>query len=193
MFRWLFSIALFLAVSVDCGAQAPAPSAAPAATPASNTANAPAQSSSDSPAKVSDGSASPSVAAGTGATKKVWTNENLRDANGNVSVVGDKRNQKYNMTPVPTADSATVTRIRQNLQKLQDQLDDVNKQITAYKQFEEGETVPDSGQDISKGYTRTPVNQQIAKLQGKKKDLQTKIDELIDEARKKGVEPGQLR
>ena len=193
MFRWLFSIALFLAVSVDCGAQAPAPSAAPAATPASNTANAPAQSSSDSPAKVSDGSASPSAAAGTGATKKVWTNENLRDANGNVSVVGDKRNQKYNMTPVPAADSATVARIRQNLQKLQGQLDDVNKQITAYKQFEEGETVPDSGQDISKGYTRTPVNQQIAKLQGKKKDLQTKIDELIDEARKKGVEPGQLR
>ncbi len=69
----------------------------------------------------------------------------------------------------------------------------MNKQITAYKQFEEGETVPDSGQDISKGYTRTPVNQQIAKLQGKKKDLQTQIDELIDEARKKGVEPGQLR
>jgi hypothetical protein len=193
MFRWLFWIALFLAVSTNCAAQAPAPSAAPAVTPAANTANTPAQSSPSSAPKVSDGSASTSASAATTATKKVWTNDNLRDANGNVSVVGDKRNQKYNMTPAQPADPATVARIRQNLQKLEGQLDDVNKQITAYKQFEEGETVPDSGQDISKGYTRTPVNQQIAKLQGKKKDLQRQIDELIDEARKKGVEPGQLR
>lgn len=30
-------------------------------------------------------------------------------------------------------------------------------------------------------------------LQEKKKDLQAQIDALLDEARKKGVEPGQLR
>jgi hypothetical protein len=191
MFRWLFSIALLLAVSILCTAQTPAPSTA--ATPETNTATTSGSSTASSPTKVTDGSATPSTNVGTPPAKKVWTNENLRDANGNVSVVGDKRNQKYSMTPVQPADAATVARIRQNLQKLQGQLDDVNKQITAYKQFEEGETVPDSGPEISKGYTRTPVNQQIAKLQGKKKDLQTQIDELIDEARKKGVEPGQLR
>jgi hypothetical protein len=30
-------------------------------------------------------------------------------------------------------------------------------------------------------------------LQDKKKDLQSKMDALLDEARKKGVEPGELR
>jgi hypothetical protein len=34
---------------------------------------------------------------------------------------------------------------------------------------------------------------QIRVLQDQKKDLQSKIDALLDEARKKGVEPGQLR
>jgi hypothetical protein len=37
------------------------------------------------------------------------------------------------------------------------------------------------------------VNQQIISLQKKKKQLQDKIDALVDEARKKGVQPGDLR
>ena len=107
--------------------------------------------------------------------------------------MGDKRNQKYTMTPAKTADAGTVARIKQNLQKLQSQLDDVNKQLAAFKQFQDGEPVSEGGRDVSKGYSRTPVSQQIVKLQNKKKDLQGQIDDLVDEARKKGIDPGQLR
>jgi uncharacterized protein YukE len=107
-------------------------------------------------------------------------------------VVGDPRNQKYPLTP-GKADAGTATRIRQNLEKLQKQLADVNKQLATYKQFLDGEAVSQGARDMSRGYSRTPVDQQMAKLQEKKKDLQEQIDALIDEARKKGVEPGQLR
>jgi hypothetical protein len=69
--------------------------------------------------------------------KKVWTNENLNEARESVSVVGDKRNQKHTMSQSKPADAATVARVRQNLQKLQWQLD-VNKQLAAYQDFEDG-------------------------------------------------------
>jgi hypothetical protein len=37
------------------------------------------------------------------------------------------------------------------------------------------------------------VDQQITSLQDKKKQLEVKIGALLDEARKKGVQPGDLR
>jgi len=127
------------------------------------------------------------------APKKVWTNEDMANVKGGVSVVGDKRNQNYHLTPAQTADPATIDRIKKNLQKLQGQLDDVNAKLASYKQFEDGEPVSTGERDTSKGYSRTPVNQQIIQLQNKKKDLTTQIGDLWDEARKKGIDPGQLR
>ncbi len=107
--------------------------------------------------------------------------------------MGDNRNQKYTVTPAKPADPATVSKIRENLKKLQTQLDGINQQLSALKDFQEGETVTKSSDDIPQGYTRVPVNQQIPVLQEKKKKLEAQIDELLDEARKKGIEPGQLR
>jgi hypothetical protein len=107
--------------------------------------------------------------------------------------VGDKRNQKYTVTPTKPADPATVSRIRQNLEKLQSQLDEVNLELTSFKEFQEGETVTKSSNEIQKGYTRMPVNQQMAVLRDKKKKLEGQIDALFEEARKKGIDPGQLR
>jgi hypothetical protein len=182
MFRWLFSPALFLSLAAfPCAAQSPATGT----TADDNTA----------PATPNVSGATTSSGSNTAAAtpKKVWTNDNLKDANGSVSVVGEKGNQKYAVPLTKTADPATVAKIRQSLEKLQKQLDDVNKQLSAYKQFQDGEAVSDGGRDVSKGYSRTPVNQQMAKLQDKKKELQIQIGELVDEARKKGIEPGQLR
>jgi hypothetical protein len=183
MSRWLFTLIafLFLVTAGPCLAQ----SANPASPADSSQAQAPAK-----PADPSTTSTPPIPAP---AAKRVWTNDNLADASGSVSVVGDKRNPKYAITPAKTGDPATAARIRQSLDKLQRQLDDVNKQLLGFKQFLEGETVSESGRDMSKGYSRTPVDQQIVKLQGKKKDLQEQIAALIDEARKKNIEPGQLR
>jgi len=121
----------------------------------------------------------------------VWTNDNLSDASSKISVVGNKSNQKYPVTK--PADPATVEKIRKNLEKLQGQVDDIKKQLATYKEFLEGEAVSKSGYQVDKGYGRIPVEQQVIMLEKKKKDLETQIDEQLDEARKMGIDPGQLR
>lgn len=132
----------------------------------------------------------PTPAAKTEKPKKVWTNDDVKSA-GSVSVIGDKGNQKYTMTK--PADPATITKYRNSLQRLQVQLDDVNKQLKLYDDFTEGKPVSEGGRDMSHGYSRTPVDQQAAKLREKKKQLEDQMDGLYEEARKKGVESGQLK
>ena len=122
--------------------------------------------------------------------KKVWTNEDVKSA-GSVSVVGDQRNQKYTMTKHP--DTATIQRYKDNLKKLESQLADVNKQLKALQEFAEGKPVTEGGQGNDHGYSRVPVNQQAAKLQEKKKQLEQQIDDLYDSARKNGIESGELK
>jgi uncharacterized coiled-coil protein SlyX len=127
------------------------------------------------------------------AAKKVWTNEDLAGTKGGISVVGDKRNQNYHMGSNAPADPATVARIKKNLDKLQTQLEDVNNKLKSYKQFQDGEPVSTGERDTSKGYNRTPVDQQMNQLVNKTKELESQIGDLLDEARKKGIDPGQLR
>lgn len=123
-------------------------------------------------------------------TKKVWTNEDVRSA-GSVSVVGDQRNQNYTMTK--HADAATIQKYKSNLQKLEAQLLDVNKQLKAFQDFAEGKPVSEGGQSINHGYSRVPVNQQTQKLLDKKKQLEQQIDDLYESARKNGIESGELK
>ena len=92
------------------------------------------------------------------------------------------------------ADGQYIANTRKELAKLQSQLDDTNKQLADLKEFSDGKApATSSGYEINKGYNRVPVNQQITNLEAKKKQLQDKIGALLDEARKKGVEPGDLR
>ena len=128
-----------------------------------------------------------------GAPRKVWTNEELQKSNAGVSVVGDKRNQNYHMSPAQPADPATVAHVRKNLEKLTRQLEETNHKLAELKKFEAGDDVHDPGRQINRGLDRTPVNQQIAQLQASKKKLESQISELLDDARKRGIEPGQLR
>jgi chromosome segregation ATPase len=92
------------------------------------------------------------------------------------------------------ADPQYIANARKELAKLQSQLDDTDKQLSDLKDFSAGKAATtSSGYQISKGYNREPVDQQITSLQDKKKQLEDKIGALFDEARKKGVEPGDLR
>ena len=125
--------------------------------------------------------------------KKVWTNENMSDAGGSVSVVGDAKGK-----PKPGASSPVnetyVAATRKQLEKLRKQTEDLDKQIGDLKNFSAGDSSNDAvGRKLGKAYNREPLEVQIRTLQDKKKDLQTQIDALLDEARKKGVEPGRLR
>lgn len=125
--------------------------------------------------------------------KKVITNDDLSGSKSGISVVGDKRNLNYHQSPDKAADPATVDRIKKNLQKLQGQLEDVNAKLKTYKQFQDGDAVSKGDRDMSKAYSRTPVDQQMTQLLDKKAQLETQIGDLFDEARKKGIDPGQLR
>jgi chaperonin cofactor prefoldin len=125
--------------------------------------------------------------------KKVWTNENLPGANGAVSVVGDAKSKSKSASSKP-ANAQYVVSVRKQLDKLQQQIADVDKQLVDLKNFSAGEpSTSASGIKLNKSYNREPIEVQIRALQEKRKDLQSKVDALLDEARKKGVEPGQLR
>ena len=152
-------------------------------------------------AQPSDTASPPPPAPGQGSTptadapkpKKVWTNENLSGANGTVSVVGDPKG-KPKPTASKTASDQYVATVRKQLEKLQLQIADLDKQIVDLKNFNSGEpSTSASGLKLNKYYEREPIEVQIRALQEKKKDLQSQADALFDEARKKGVEPGRLR
>jgi hypothetical protein len=163
-----------------CFAQSPAPSTTQSSSAAPAT----------SPTQPQD---VPATTADAKKPKKVWTNEDVNGLSGPVSVVGNSKNSGKASSGAK-ADGQYIATTRKELAKLQSQLDDTDKQLSDLKDFSEGKApATSSGYQINKGYNRVPVDQQITSLQDKKKQLQDKIGALLDEARKKGVEPGDLR
>ena len=110
-------------------------------------------------------------------------------------MVGDsKAGSKSKAHPARPADAQYAASVRKQLEKLNAQMAGADKQIADLTNFSKGEpSTSTSGIKLGKGYNREPVEVQIHALQEKKKDLQSKMDALLDEARKRGVEPGQLR
>ena len=170
-----------LSCSTMCFAQSPAPASSQSASPASAT----------SPA----GSPNANALAPADAkkTKKVWTNDDVHGLSGPVSVVGNSKNPGKS-GPDSKADGQYIATTRKELLKLESQLDDASKQLRDLTDFSAGKPpATSSGYPINKGYNRVPVDQQITSLEDQTKQLRAKIDALVDEARKKGVEPGDLR
>jgi hypothetical protein len=160
---------------------APASSQSSSAAPAASTSQ---------PQNASSVTATP---ADTKKPKKVWTNDDVNGLHGPVSVVGNSKNLGKPGSDLK-ADPQYIANTRKQLEKLESQLEDTDKQLTDLKDLSEGKAPATSGgYQINKGYNRVPVDQQITNLQEKKKELEGKIDALLDEARKKGVEPGDLR
>jgi hypothetical protein len=179
---FLFSSALVVCGFVACPAcfaQSPGSATSQSPTPAPAT----------SPAQPPDATA----AADPKKTKKVWTNDDVKGLSGPVSVVGNSKNLGKGGAGAK-ADGQYIANTRKELRKLQSQMDDTNQQLADLMDFSGGKApATSSGYQINKGYNREPVDQQITGLQAKRKQLQGKIDALLDEARKKGVEPGDLR
>ena len=127
--------------------------------------------------------------------KKVWTNDNLGSAGGTVSVVGDPKSKPKSITSGKTANAGYIEQVRKQLEKYQEQIADIDKQLVDLKNFSEGEpsNKATAGIKLNKSYNREPIEVQIRTLQEQKKDIEGKIDALLDEARKKGVESGDLR
>jgi chaperonin cofactor prefoldin len=108
-------------------------------------------------------------------------------------VVGDGKSKPQPASSKP-ANAQYVASVRKQLDKLQGQITDIDKQLVDLKNFSAGEpSTSASGIKLNKNYERAPIEVQIRALQSQKKDLESKIDDLLDEARKKGVDSSQLR
>ena len=139
--------------------------------------------------------------------KKVWTNEDLGEVGGTISVVGNPQSSATNKTaqlrqakststkpPDGTVDAKTLAAVRQQLQKLQADLAVVDQQLTDLKGFSKGDAKGTGTLSTNTFQYRTAsVEDQLKQLQGKKVNIQAAIDNLLDAARASGIEPGQLR
>lgn len=125
--------------------------------------------------------------------KRVWTNEDLGESSATAPQPSEEKNSsKAKGTPKKSTDPYVVS-VRQQLQRLQAQLADIDKQITDLTTFSKGETSGNASLQLHRRYSSEPIDAQIGRLQEKKKQLEAKQEALLDDARKKGVDPGQLR
>jgi hypothetical protein len=180
----LGSFLLFAALSAR--AQSPDPGSTPpsTATPADVPANAPA---STSPEKKKP--------------KKVWTNEEVGSIKGGVSVVGEGNSSSEKSADKHSSSSSGAEDARQKqiqdyrdrIQQYQADIEAVDKRIAELKSFKAEDTSPGGGINPTRGYNMVPVEDQVKQLEDKKKQLQAKIDDTEVDARKNGLEPGDLR
>jgi len=92
-----------------------------------------------------------------------------------------------------SAQAKEVENYRDQIRQLQAQLDDTDKKLDDLRNFKADNTSSSGGINPNHGYSMTPIPDQIKQLEEKKKQIQDKMDAVVDEARKKGIEPGQLR
>jgi chromosome segregation ATPase len=132
--------------------------------------------------------------------KKVWTNDEIGSLHGPVSVVGDTKQSsgdRGNKTPTDRRQNPTLQRQIENyhnqIGRLQSQIEAIDKRVVQLKGFKGENTAPSAGIDPSRNYNMIPVEEQVKQLEEKKKQLQVKIADIENEARKEGIDPGELR
>jgi hypothetical protein len=138
--------------------------------------------------------------------KKVWTEENLGEASGTISIVGTapsaSKNSAQPRQPKATSgkssdgsvDAQTLAKLRRELQRLQWDLAIVDRQLRDLKDFSKGDSKNAGNlQSDPSRYSTSSLEEQLRHLQEAKAKIQTAIDDLFDAARASGIEPGQLR
>ena len=132
---------------------------------------------------------------------KVWTNEEIESVHGGVSVVGSEGEQESKNPAVKpekkeqeeSAKHALVERYRRQIQELHAQIDAADRKIAQLKAFKGENTTPSGGINPYQGYNMVPPEEQVKQLEEQKKRVQGKIEDLENEARKNGIDPGDLR
>jgi len=72
-------------------------------------------------------------------------------------------------------------------------MNDTDQKIAQLKNIQSGATSGNSEMQLHHGYNMDPLPDQIKKLEDKKTQIQTQMDAIYEQARKNGIEPGQLR
>lgn len=198
MIRWVM-----LAGAVFCASTCGAQSTASSAPPPSDPSKAAAQAQPVAPAAPKDQAGKSDQAKKK--AKKVWTNEEISNVRGNISVVGDpsqssassdsrQRNSDSGSDSGNNAERRNaIAGYREQLRQLRDQQDAIDKRISEFRNFKADNSSPTGGINVRNRYSMTPAEDQIRQLEEKKKQIQAKIDAIEEEARKNGIEPGELR
>jgi len=154
--------------------------------------------------------ATPTAPAETKKPKKVWTNDEIGSIKGPISVVGDAKTplgdtaapqEKKKADPtasagVSAADDARQRQLenyRNQIEQIHAKIDAIDERIAQLKSFKGENTAPSGGIHPNQGYNMVPVDDQVKELEEKKKQLESKIGDIEVEARKNGIDPGDLR
>jgi len=196
MRAFIYGAAIILFMAAPCLAQTPE-------TP-SGTADG------NKPAATNTGSATagkPSSPTDAKKPKKVWTNDELGSVKGAEREVGDANSAGGETSTKKAADSLDAVATPENkearqkqveayrgqIRQLQAQIDAADKRIAQLRNFKGENTSPAGGINPNQGYNMVPIEDQVRQLEDKKKQAQAKIDDVESDARKNGIEPGELR
>jgi len=199
MSRCLLMTLLMLSVGLTCRAQSPeagagnSSSAKPAPQAGSNT-----PSTSATPSTPETASTDKTTTTDKKKPKKVRTNDEIGSVKGGVSVVGDGKSAT---SPRPAQEShdsydahaEVVRNYRDQIQQLREQIDAADSLIKQLKNFKGENTSASGGININQGYNMVPSQEQVKQLEERKKKLRAKIDDVEVEAKKNGVDPGEVR
>lgn len=133
--------------------------------------------------------------------KKVWTNEEMATLPGQISVVGEanqgvesKRAPEHGSTSGgEDAQQMQIDSYRKQISDLRSQIDAADQRIAQLKDFKGENSGPTGGINMNQGYDMVPVEDQVKQLEAKKKKLEAQIEDVENEARKNGIDPGKLR
>ena len=122
--------------------------------------------------------------------KKVWTNDDMGslDRHGDVSVVGKRQPAQNNYngrySPPPGQSENMVKFYRQQIDNLEKQKDQIDKQISNLQDAKNGKTVDSTRTYNPWGGVQGDWNAQIEQLEKSKEGVQRQIDSLEEQIRK---------
>ena len=86
-----------------------------------------------------------------------------------------------------------ILRYRARIRELQTKIDAGDQRIRQMKNFKAEDNSPNGGINPNGRYIMVPLDEQVKQLEAKKKQLEANIEDLENQARKEGIEPGELR
>jgi flagellar biosynthesis/type III secretory pathway protein FliH len=133
--------------------------------------------------------------------KKVWTNDEISSVKGTVSVVGDGNSSSEKSghktsgisSGAEEARKKQIENYRNQIRQYNAQIEKIDKRIAQLKNFKAENTTSTGGINPTQGYNMVPLEEQVKELEENKKQLEAKIEDTENEARKNGIESGDLR
>ncbi|HXJ11708.1 MAG TPA: hypothetical protein VNH19_05485 [Candidatus Limnocylindrales bacterium] len=133
-------------------------------------------------------------------TKKVWTNDEVKTLHGTVSVVGTNRpgerqpqSAMYGTGAAGDQRRGKILQYRAAIGELRKKIDAADQRISQLKNFKAEDSSPSGGINPNRGYNMIPLDEQVKQLEAKKKQWLGNIDDVENQAKKEGIEPGDLR